>query len=80
MSADGPLSCPESSRPLLTASLAAAMVKNDDQGNTRLELEKKGTNNTGRDDVAAALVLAAGAYVRAMAVRPRRSLRHALAG
>jgi len=41
---------------LLTASLSAALVKNDDQGNTRLE--KRSTHNLARDDVAAALVLA----------------------
>ena len=67
---DGPLACAEDSRGLLTASLSAAMVKNDDQGNTRLA--KRGTNNTARDDVAAALVLAAGAFVRSME-RPRRT-------
>ena len=33
---DGPFSIEESSRPLLRESLAAAFVKNDDQGNTRL--------------------------------------------
>ena len=60
---------------MLTASFAAAMVKNDDQGNVRLV--KKGTNNTGRDDVAAALVLAAGALSRAP--KPRRRY-HGLAG
>lgn len=70
MAADGPLACAESSRPLLTASLSAAMVVNDDQGNTRLK--KKGTNNTARDDVAAALVLSAGAHMRSLSQpRPR---------
>ena len=69
---DGPLACAESSRPLLTASLAAAMVKTDDQGSVRLV--KKGTNNTGRDDVAAALILAVGALSRAP--KPRRSWRY----
>ena len=53
------------SRPLLAASLSVCMVKNDDQGNTRLV--KKGANNASRDDVAAALVLAAGVYGRSMA-------------
>ena len=48
----------EDSRALLAASLSVALVKNDDQGNTRLA--KRGSNNTARDDVAAALVLAAG--------------------
>ena len=73
---DGPLACAESSRPLLAASLAAAMVKNDEQGSVRLI--KKGTNNTGRDDVAAALVLAISALSRAP--KPRRKLRSALVG
>ena len=59
---DGPLSCAESSRLLVAASLSAALVKNDDAGNTRLV--KRGTNNTARDDVAAALLLAGGAFVR----------------
>ena len=67
---DGPLSCPESSRALIAASLSVAMVKNDDQGSVRLV--KRGTNNTARDDVAAALVLAAGAFVRSLeTVKPR---------
>lgn len=67
---DGPLACAPKSRPLLTASLAAAMVKPDDAGNVRMV--KRGTNNTGRDDVAAALVLAAGALARAPKPRKRR--------
>ena len=74
LAADGPLSCAESSRSLLTASLSVAMVVNDDQGNTRLK--KKGTNNQARDDVAAALVLAAGAYQRSLA-KPRQRWRYA---
>lgn len=61
---DGPFAIPESSRLLLAASLSVAVVKNDDQGNTRLI--KKATDNKARDDVAAALVLAAGAYDREM--------------
>ena len=71
MAADGPLAVEESSRPLLAASLAAATVKNDDQGNTRLAKRDPG-NNTGRDDVAAALVLAAGAWARRPARRKAR--------
>ena len=39
---DGPFSIEESSRPLLMASLAAAFVKNDDQGNTRLSKRNNG--------------------------------------
>ena len=60
---DGPLAVAEESRLLLQASLAVAMVKNDDQGNTRLQ--KRGRGNQSRDDVAAALTLVAGAYQRA---------------
>ena len=67
---DGPLSVEETSRPLLAASLAVSMVKNDDQGNTRLV--KKGANNTSRDDVAAALVLGAGVFQRSR-VKPKRT-------
>ena len=74
LAADGPLACAEASRSLVTASLSAAMVVNDDQGNTRLK--KKGTNNTARDDAAAALVLAAGAYQRSLAM-PRQRWRYA---
>ncbi len=59
---DGPLSCEPASRDLVTASLAVAMVRNDDQGNCRLV--KKTSDNSARDDVAAALVLAAGALGR----------------
>ena len=66
---DGPLSCDESSRLLVAASLSQALVKNDDAGNTRLV--KRGTNNTARDDVAAALVLASGAFQRSAGTRPR---------
>ena len=60
---DGPLSLAESSRPLVEASLAVSRVKNDDAGNVRLE--KRGHNNEARDDVAAALTLAAGGFARA---------------
>ncbi len=73
---DGPLSCPPSSRGLLTESLAVALVKNDDQGNCRIE--KRGSNNTARDDVAAALALAAGEWQRQRS-RPRPRLRYAVA-
>ena len=67
---DGPFTLEEHSRPLLAASLSVAMVKNDDGGNTRLV--KKASNNTSRDDVAAALVLGAGVYQRARA-QPKRA-------
>ena len=58
---DGPWTVDADSRLLIAASLAAAVVKSDDQGSTRLV---KSANNTARDDVAAALTLAAGAYQR----------------
>ena len=76
LAADGPLACAPLSRALLAASLAGAMVKNDDAGSVRLV--KRSSNNTARDDVATALVLAAGALARAPA--PRRSRYHGLAG
>ena len=72
---DGPLSVSPGSRDLIGASLAAAVVKNDDQGSVRLV--KRGSNNAGRDDVCAALVLAAGALSRAPA---RRGVRLHLVG
>ena len=75
---DGPLSCPESSRTIIAASLAFSSVKNDDQGSVRL-VKKDMSNNTGRDDVAAALVLAAGAFGRGEFRQPRK-VRWALAG
>ena len=62
MATDGPLSIEPESRLLVAASLAVAKVKNDDAGNCRLV--KRGTNNSARDDVAAALLLAAGAWER----------------
>ena len=58
---DGPWTVDADSRLLIAASLQAAIVKSDDQGSTRLV---KSANNTARDDVAAAMVLAAGAYQR----------------
>ena len=64
---DGPLAVDPDSRTLLEASLAVATVKSDDQGSVRLV--KRGSNNTARDDVAAALTLAAGAAAR----MPKRS-------
>ena len=60
---DGPLAVEESSRGLMAASLAAACVRSDDQGSTRL-VKADPSNNTGRDDLAAALTLAAGAVAR----------------
>ena len=62
MALDGPMAVDEGSQALIATSLAQALVKSDDAGNTRLV--KKGTNNTSRDDVAQALTLAAGALAR----------------
>ena len=62
MAMDGPMCCDPDSLQLITASLSVAMVVNDTSGNFRLL--KKGQGNTSRDDVAAALVLAAGAVDR----------------
>ena len=59
---DGALAVADDARGLLTASLSAAVVKSDDMGSMRLI--KRGTNNQCRDDVAAALLLAAGALAR----------------
>ena len=70
MALDGPMNVEPESRPLLAASLAHALVKNDDAGNSRLV--KDSANNTGRDDVAAALQLGCGSYIRAqMNMKPR---------
>ena len=75
LGADGPFAVAENSRSLIGASLAAALVKNDDAGSVRLI--KRGTHNTARDDVAAALTLAAGSFERstANARRPRARYR-----
>ena len=71
---DGPFSIDEGSRALLIASLSVAYIKNDDQGNTRLA--KDGKHNRARDDAAAALLLAAGAFERASS-SPVRKLSYA---
>ena len=69
--ADGPLSVDPGSRPLIETSLARCVCKSDDAGNVRMV---KDNNNTGRDDVGAALVLAAGALDRAPVRRAARLL------
>ena len=74
---DGPLSVEAACRDMLAASLSVATVKNDEQGSVRMV--KRGTNNTARDDVAAALVLAAGAVHR-IKRRPQPSLRAVMIG
>ena len=76
---DGPLSVAPESRALLIASLSAAQVRPDDAGNVRMV--KDGTNNTARDDVAAALVLACGAWERSLSRPGPPAFRyHGLAG
>ena len=62
LAADGPLSCTVRSRSLVRASLAVSEVRSDESG--CVKLIKRGQNNTARDDVAAALTLAAGALAR----------------
>ncbi len=69
MALDGPLAVDHDSRLLLATSLSRAFVKNDNAGNFRLE--KHGSNDQARDDVAAALTLAAGALEREASRRPR---------
>ena len=69
--ADGPLSVTPAARGLVEASLSVATVRSDDQGSVRLI--KRSTNNTARDDVAAAWVLAAGMLSRAPAAAPSES-------
>ena len=54
--------------------MSAALVENDKAGNVRLI--KKGHDNKARDDVAAAAVLAAGAFERASSA-PVRELSYA---
>ena len=58
---DGPLALAQDDRALVAASLAVSTIKNDDAGSFRMI---KSSNNTARDDVAAALALVAGAYAR----------------
>jgi len=58
LAVDGPMSVERESLRLLTHSVKVAKVRPDDQGSVRLV--KRGTNNEARDDVAAALLLAAG--------------------
>ena len=63
IAADGPLSCESGSRPLVEASLSVSEVRTDENGVSRLI--KRGDHNQARDDVSAALCLAAGALKRA---------------
>ena len=70
---DGPMVVSEESRSLVSAALSRSQVLNDDAGNVRLQ--KQGSSNCARDDVAAALVLGAGAWARASS-RPEGRLTH----
>ena len=59
---DGPFALVPEATALMITSLSKTCVQSDSSGNVRLL--KQGHNNTGRDDVAAALVLASGAFAR----------------
>ena len=74
---DGPFAIAPDSRFLVGVHVAAAMVKSDDMGNTRLQ--KKTGRTQARDDVAAALTLAAGAFARAARARARARPRRLVA-
>ena len=80
LAVDGPpaLAVDPLSRDLLTASLAVSKVVCDDSGNVRLV--KRGAHNECRDDVAAALVLAAGAVSRIPVKKRGRLHRQGLMG
>ena len=69
---DGGLAVDLDSQALLATSLSSAIIKADESGSFRLV--KKGTNNTARDDCAAALLLAAGALARKPDVPVMRSM------
>ena len=71
---DGPLSVDPESRTLLVVSMSVTYVENDNAGNSRLI--KKSSDNKARDDVAAAAVLAAGAFERESSA-PVRALKYA---
>ncbi len=70
MALDGALAVVPDARPLYRLALADAVVEHDDQGNVRLT--KSDTNNTNRDDLAAALTLACGQMARRPARRKAR--------
>ena len=60
---DGPFSLAPGPADLLAASLSRTRVESDSSGNLRLIKQDRGSNTT-RDDVGAALTLAAGAFER----------------
>ena len=67
---DGALAVVPAARPLYRLALAETTVEHDDSGNVRLV--KTDTNNTHRDDLCAALVLACGQLARQPAPRKMR--------
>ena len=67
---DGSLAVVPDARPLYRLALAECVVEHDDAGNVRLT--KTDTNNRHRDDLAAALTLAAGAHARQPGARKVR--------
>ncbi len=69
---DGTLAVVPAARPLFRLALAETTVEKDDDGNVRLV--KADTNNTHRDDLCAALVLACGQMARMP--KPRRTRIH----
>ena len=69
---DGSLAVVEHVRPLYRLTLAESAVEHDDAGNVRMV--KADTNSRSRDDLAAALVMAAGALARLP--RPRKARIH----
>ena len=73
---DGPLSVAPESRAIIQASLSVTATKEDDGGSIRLV--KRGSQNESRDDISAALVLAAGAFQRA-GQAPKRRAYHGIA-
>lgn len=75
------LAVSDESQGIIAHSLGRAVVKSDDSGNTRIVKQSK--HQTARDDIAAALVLAAGHAGRSIerrAGRRRSKLRYAVAG
>ena len=67
---DGTLAVVPAARPLFRLALAETTVEKDDDGNVRLV--KADSNNTHRDDLCAALVLACGQMARHAAPRRMR--------
>ncbi|MCY3981313.1 MAG: hypothetical protein OXF51_05990 [Alphaproteobacteria bacterium] len=77
MCSDGPLSVERDSLRLLTHSLKVAKLEHNKTGGYRPV--KRGAHNEARDDVAMALILAAGAWVREYAPVLKKREERALA-